>query len=469
MVSSYFRCPNFIAKRKDGLTFQLFSYLTVILVSILILQGLAEKALMKALLKVPETVKEEMLDLAYQANVLIEDGDMDELADWGNAQDYYLFVLDKEGRPITHRDMHPHFEFKLRFLRTLDHQLGARVSKPIFGIPLIEGNTLVVQLPHQVHPAQNFALYFSLIKALIALIILTLFSIIMARSLQQPLGRLREASRRLAQGDFSVSVVSELNSKTREFNELANDFDHMTNEIHSLAEKQRRLIRDVSHELRTPLARQNLALHLLRRKINEDSQHLLDRLENETEEMNNLVGEILEFSRLENSRYDAKLKFMHVEQYCSMQVEQMQPDLKTGQTLKTNLSTDLSEVAIDERLVLRALSNVIGNAIKYAGEDANIVVLTHEIELDKVYRVISVEDDGPGISESKLVDIFDPFTRLESARDKQSGGYGLGLAIVKEAMLVMNGLVVAENRSRGGLKVNLLFPKKLTKKPSEIK
>ncbi|MEZ9160853.1 histidine kinase sensor domain-containing protein [Vibrio lentus] len=458
MSKKLLRCPDFIAKRKDGLTFQLFSYLTVILVSILILQGVAERALMKALLKVPESVKSEMLDLAYQANVLIEEGDMDELADWGNAQGYYLFVIDENNRPITHRHMHPHFEFKLKYLRTLDHQLSDRVSKPIFGLPLNNGNTLVIQLPHQFHPAKSFAPYSYMLKALIALVVLSLFSIIMAKSLQQPLDRLREASRRLAQGDFSVSVVSELDSTTREFNELAHDFDHMTREIKSLAEKQRRLIRDVSHELRTPLARQNLALHLLRSKVDDKSIGLLERMESETEEMNKLVGEILEFSRLETSRYDSKSSLMHLEHYCSMLIAQMQNDLKSNQTLVGDLETPTSMVHVDERLLLRVIGNLVGNAIKYAGENAHVVVTTYELLTDKRYSVISVEDDGDGIPDNKIAGIFDPFTRIESARDKQSGGYGLGLAIVKEAMGVMNGQVTAENREGGGLRVNLMFP-----------
>ncbi|MEZ8344973.1 histidine kinase sensor domain-containing protein [Vibrio splendidus] len=458
MSQKLLRCPDFIAKRKDGLTFQLFSYLTVILVSILILQGVAERALMKALLKVPESVKAEMLDLAYQANVLIEEGDMDELADWGNAQQYYLFVIDENNRPITHRHMHPHFEFKLKYLRTLDHQLSDRVSKPIFGLPLNNGNTLVIQLPHQFHPAKSFAPYSYMLKALIALVVLSLFSIIMAKSLQQPLDRLREASRRLAQGDFSVSVVSELDSTTREFNELAHDFDHMTREIKSLAEKQRRLIRDVSHELRTPLARQNLALHLLRSKVDDESIGLLERMESETEEMNKLVGEILEFSRLETSRYDSKSSLMHLEHYCSMLIAQMQNDLKPNQTLIGDLETPTSMVNIDERLLLRVIGNLVSNAIKYAGENAHVVVTTYELLTDKRYSVISVEDDGHGIPDNKIAGIFDPFTRIESARDKQSGGYGLGLAIVKEAMGVMNGQVTAENRDGGGLRVNLMFP-----------
>ena len=169
---------------RSGLAFKLFSYLAAILISILMVQTLAEKALVKALLKIPAEVKQDMQDLAYQANVLINEGDMDELADWANAQPYYLFIIDDNKRPITHRSMHPHFEFKLKYLRTLDHQLSDRVSKPIFGLPLNNGNTLVIQLPHQFHPAKSFAPYSYMLKALIALVVLSLFSIIMAKSLQ---------------------------------------------------------------------------------------------------------------------------------------------------------------------------------------------------------------------------------------------------------------------------------------------
>lgn len=74
------------------------------------------------------------------------------------------------------------------------------------------------------------------------------------------------------------------------------------------------------------------------------------------------------------------------------------------------------------------------------------------------YAAVVIEDNGVGIPSSQLKRIFDPFTRLEDSRDKQSGGYGLGLAIVKEAMTVMKGEVIAENRRSGGLRISLLFP-----------
>lgn len=451
-------CPSVFCKHKNGLAFRLFSAFAASLFLIISLQSLAEIALMKSMLRVPSSIQEEMLDLANQANILIAEGDMDELADWGRAQEYYLFVLDKNKHPITHRDMHPHFEFKLRYLRPLDTQLDNEVNRPIIGIPLDNGLTIVIQMPYQQHPANDFPFYFGIIKLVISALILGLFSWVIARYLQRPLDKLRAVSHKLSQGDFEVKVSDEIGHSVREFSELAHDFDNMTHEIHSLAEKQQRLIRDVSHELRTPLARHNLALHLLRKKVDSEHQHLLDRLENESNEMNTLIGEILEFSRLESARYSAKLEAVTLDSYSSAQIAQRQVDLKPNQTLSMQCSTTIPIIMADPRLVTRAISNLIGNAIKYAGENAMIqVVVTPYTEQGNEYVAVIVEDDGLGIPEHQLSDIFSPFTRLESARDKQSGGYGLGLAIVKEAMSVMKGKVKAENRKEGGLRVSLLF------------
>ncbi|TDM52163.1 histidine kinase sensor domain-containing protein [Aliivibrio fischeri] len=452
-------CPSFICKYKNGLAFRLFSAFAVSLFLIISLQSLAEIALMKSMLRIPSSIQTKMLDLAEQANILIEEGDMDELADWASAQEYYLFVLDQNNRPITHRDMHPHFEFKLKFLRPLNTQLDNEVNQPIIGIPLENGLTIVIQMPYQYHPANNFSLYFGIIKLVISVLILGLFSWVIARYLQRPLDKLREVSHKLAQGDFDVKVSDEIGNSVREFSELAHDFDNMTHEIHSLAEKQQRLIRDVSHELRTPLARHNLALHLLKKKVDPDYIHLVNRLENESNEMNDLVGEILEFSRLENSRYNTKLELVLLESCISAQVIQSRMDLRPTQCLDFICSKEAPAVHADPRLVTRVVKNLITNAIKYAGDNALIqVVITEYRSREKNHVAIIVEDNGPGIPEDQLLNIFSPFTRLESARDKQSGGYGLGLAIVKESMFVMKGSVVADNRKEGGLRVMLLFP-----------
>lgn len=459
MLRWFDACPSFVRKHKNGLAFRLFSAFAVSLFLIISLQSLAEIALMESMLRIPESIKTKMLDLADQANVMIEDGDMDELADWARAQEYSLFVLDENKRPITHRDMHPHFEFKLKYLRPLNTQLANEVNQPIIGVPLNNGLTIVMQMPYQYHPARNFSLYFSIIKILISGAILGLFSWVIARYLQKPLDKLREVSHRLSKGDFTIKVADEIGYSVREFSELAHDFDNMTSEIHSLAEKQKRLIRDVSHELRTPLARHNLALHLLRKRADNEHVHLLDRLENESAEMNNLVGEILEFSQLENARYSTKLELLILDGYCEAQITQLRSDLKPNQILETRFSLGTDAVMVDCRLLVRCVNNLISNAIKYAGDNATIrLLITRYQENELHYIAVIVEDDGFGIPEHQLNDIFAPFARLESARDKQSGGYGLGLAIVKEAMSVMKGKVKAENRKEGGLRISLLFP-----------
>lgn len=447
--------PHSIAQRKDSLVFQLFSHMSAVIISILLLQVVAEQALVKAVLKVPDTLKQHILELADQANVLISEGDMDELADWANAQPYYLFVLNRENQPLSHRQMHPHFEFKLRFLRELDGPLNDTVSKPLIGVQLIGGNTLVVQLPSELHPAHRFIIYLAISKVVIVIAMLALFSLILARKLKRPLDRLRESSRRLASGDFSVNVVTELRSNTREFNDLARDFDEMTKEIHALAKRQRNLIRDVSHELRTPLARQNLALHLLRQKATELQKPLIERLEREVDQMDALVGEILEYSRLENSRYEASFKPVCLESLISSQIEQSRLQLSQQQSISVEYGVDLPLVVTDQRLVLRCLNNLLTNSIKYAGTSAEIRVSVKS-QSDNV--VIEVSDNGPGISDNHIAEIFRPFTRLESSRDKQQGGYGLGLAIVKEAMGLLNGKVAALNLKSGGLSVQLMLP-----------
>ncbi|WP_318416318.1 ATP-binding protein [Photobacterium leiognathi] len=442
-----------------SLVFRLFSYFTIGLLLILGLQNLAEIALVKTLLHVPHRVQQDIMNMAVDVEPVIEQHQPALLKKWEEKQKYYAFVLDANNDELSARVMHPHFEFKLKYARALNTILDSRVNQPIFMVPLQHGNKLVVQLPHQLHPAKHFKLYFGLIQVVIALMITLMFSYIIARYLKQPLDTLRHASRDLANGNFSVRVTHALGDSVKEFNELATDFDNMANQIQLLTEKQRRLIRDVSHELRTPLARHNLSLHLLRKRTAPEYLHLVDRLEQESEEMNGLVSEILEFSQFENATAKINLVPVDVQSFCSSTAEQCQILKANNQTIVTDLDRELPFISADTRLLVRAIKNLIGNAIKYAGENAIICIKTAKVQVDEQsYVTITVKDNGDGIPEQHLKHIFDPFTRIEGARDKSSGGYGLGLAIVKEAMHGMKGKVEASNVEKGGLQIILYFP-----------
>lgn len=461
-----FRCLNtckrlFFLGDRQGLAFRLFSYFAITLVLILSLQSIAEMALVRVLLHLPATVKVEMLDLAKQADRLLDskDGagniDRNKLAEWEGQQGSYLFVLNDKLEEVSTRVMHPHFKFKLRYLRPLDTILDKRVSKPVISLPLRPGYQLVVQFSDKQHPAHNFPYYFAAIQFIITSILLVIFSLLLARHLQQPLQRLQVASRGLAEGDFSIRASQKVGNSVTEFNQLAQDLDDMAEHIHHLIGKQKKLITDVSHELRTPLARHGLLLHLLRKRCPDDVAGLLDKLDNEAAEMNNLVSEILEFSRLEHENVSVNLVPTQLESLCQLQVMQSEIDLKPQQSLQVNLDNPTSMVLADNRLCLRAIKNVLENAIKYAGDNADIV-LTVSQQAEHVD--ITIADNGIGIPSQQLERVFDPFVRIEQARNKQSGGYGLGLAIVKEAMLIMRGEAIAELNVNNGVTVKLRFP-----------
>ncbi len=446
---------------RQGLAFRLFSYFAITLVLILSLQSIVEMALVRVLLHLPANVKVEMLDLAEQANQLLDNKDSEgnvdrtKLTEWEEAQSSYLFVLNDDFEEVSTRIMHPHFKFKLRFIRPLDTILENKVNKPVIALPLRSGYQLIVQFSDKLHPAHDFPYYFAAIQFVITSILLAIFSLLLARHLQQPLHRLQAASRGLAEGDFSIRASHKVGNSVTEFNQLAQDLDDMAEHINHLIGKQKKLITDVSHELRTPLARHSLILHLLRRRCPDDVGDLLDKLDNESAEMNNLVSEILEFSRLGHENVSVNLVPIQLESLCQVQVMQSEIDLKPQQTLKIELDNTTAMVLADSRLCLRAIKNVLENAIKYAGEHAAIELTVIQ---QAQYVEIIIADDGIGIPAQLLESVFDPFVRVEQARNKQSGGYGLGLAIVKEAMLIMRGDVIAELNVNNGITVKLRFP-----------
>jgi len=441
---------------RDSLTMRLFTSFSIIFILLFSLDIVVRMVLVRTTLDIPKDVQKEMRVLQQQATQLIAEGDIKKITHWEDQQSYYLFIINAHQQNISLRVMHPHFEFKMRFARSIHDSLNPRVNKPIIDLALSDGYRLVIQFPADKHPAHFFPLYKLLSSVVLAILVLSLFSLLLARYLQKPLLQLQYASRRLAEGDFTVRVENEVGNSVSEFAELASDFDNMAKRIQQLAEKQQRLIRDVSHELRTPLARHDLVLHLLKKHVPTTQKHLLESLQNESDEMNNLVNEILEFSRLDCAAYTAKLTTLQLQPFCELQLNDIQPLLLDTQRVIGFFNHQTELVLADSRLLIRVIKNLLLNASKYAGEHATIKVTVKQN--DKHYVQVIIEDDGPGINVAQLNEIFTPFTRIEDARDKQSGGYGLGLAIVKESMTVMRGRVQAISPKKGGLTMILSFP-----------
>jgi two-component system sensor histidine kinase CpxA len=226
----------------------------------------------------------------------------------------------------------------------------------------------------------------------------------------------------------------------------------MADRIQTLLSAERRLLLDISHELRSPLARLGVAIELAR--SGEDRESMLDRIQKESERLNELVGELLQVTRVEGDPSMQKMETVRLDELLGDLVYDSLLEAKAKDCallLKAPLPVTLTG---DEELLRRAVENVIRNAIRYAPPGTSV-----DIELKRSGNVaeICVRDYGPGVPEEALPRIFDPFYRVDSDRNRVSGGLGLGLAIARRSVELHKGKLMARN-SHPGLLVTIELP-----------
>ncbi len=278
----------------------------------------------------------------------------------------------------------------------------------------------------------------------------------LAWHLTSPVRKLRAATQRLATGDLTSRVRIGDGGRGDEIADLVRDFNRMAERIERLVTAQKQLVRDISHELRSPLARLSVALGLARREAPPSTVAALDRIERETERLNEMIGELLTLSLLESGseRFD-KTTFDLAEL-----VDEVTRDADfeaAGSDRSVRFHPDGSLMAPGNReMVRRALENVVRNGVRYTEKGTAVEV---SLERDgSEWVVIRVRDHGPGLPPEALTEIFRPFYRYAEARDRQSGGTGIGLAITERAVRLHSGEVRASNAEGGGLLVVIRLP-----------
>jgi len=282
---------------------------------------------------------------------------------------------------------------------------------------------------------------------IIGLVVLLCYAF--AYHLTSPVRRLRAVVENFGHGDLSAR--SAVNRKD-ELGQLAKSFNLMADRIQTLLSAERRLLLDISHELRSPLARLGVAVELAR--SGEDRGHMLDRIQKEADRINELVAELLQVTRVEGDPAALRNQTVRLDELLADIVYDSLLEAKAkGCTLLLEAPVSIT-LNGDEELIRRAIENVIRNAIRYAPHETAV-----QIVLKKVGPIaeISVRDHGPGVPEESLPRIFDPFYRVDSDRNRMSGGLGLGLAIARRAVEVHNGRLTARN-ANPGLLVTIEFP-----------
>jgi signal transduction histidine kinase len=324
----------------------------------------------------------------------------------------------------------------------------------------------------------------------IAVLLSGLVCYLLSWSVTSPVTRLRKAAQSLAAGDLSARTGAPVGGGRRgELTELMRDFDRMADRIEGLVDSQSRLLKDVSHELRSPLARLSVALGLARQRAASEAGReaapeldlALNRIELEADRLNQLIQRLLTISRLESGTDGLRKTQFSLREL----VEQVAHDAefetpgrgcRVTTDATTHATTDVTANAAadaanedefllvgDPDLLRSAVENVVRNATRYTAEGTTVEV---RLERERAATgsangeeiIVRVLDRGPGVPDEALQKIFEPFYRLDDARNRQTGGAGLGLSIADRAMKLHGGQLRASNRKEGGLEVEIRIP-----------
>ncbi len=276
----------------------------------------------------------------------------------------------------------------------------------------------------------------------------------LARYLTSPIAKLRRATRKFADGDLRTRVAPEIGRRRDELARLAEDFDEMAERIENLLVSQKRLTQDVSHELRSPLARLNVALELAKQKTNVENLSPLERIEKESNNLNDMISRLLVLSKLESGAADFEKHRINL----SNLVGQIAADADFEAGGK-NKAVNIIEnqpciISGSENLLRSAIENVLRNAVRYTKEETAVEIALRN---ENGNALITVRDYGAGVPDAELENLFRPFYRVGEARERKTGGIGLGLAIAERAVHAHKGTIRARNTG-GGLLVEINLP-----------
>ena len=302
---------------------------------------------------------------------------------------------------------------------------------------------LVVAPLDKSHPWMLFPYY------ILAATVIALLCWLAAVGLISPIRKVSKTAALFGRGELTVRVITR---RQDEIGQLAQSFNQMADRLERLITSERRLLEDISHELRSPLSRLKLATKLARTSL--DQQSALDRIERDVDRMSSLMSDILEITRMEGDPSPLNMAILNLDSLVEAIIEDCLIEAEMhGCSLAISGST-VNQIEGNRELLRRAIENVVRNAIRYSPPQSVIDIIVNK---ESSMTRIEVRDWGPGVPEEYLTSIFEPFFRIEEARDTTRGGTGLGLSIAKRAIQLHYGTIRAES-ANPGLRITMSFP-----------
>jgi two-component system OmpR family sensor kinase len=282
----------------------------------------------------------------------------------------------------------------------------------------------------------------------------------LSRWLTRPLRELQAGAAALAT-DHSVRVRPTGPRETRAlagaFNELAEEIETSSVELHEEERRKSRFVSDVSHELRSPLTGIRLAAEtLLDGEVGpEDHDRFLGTIIREADRLTGLANDLLELQRIEGATGELPIGRVDLTQAARLAVEANEPvAMERGVTVRVHGVAP--EVLGSRDRLQQVVGNLVDNATRHTPAGRSVTVDLSEEAGSAVLRVI---DEGPGIPPRDLANLFERFYRAQYSRDRATGGAGLGLSIVRAIVTSHHGTIEAANRLEGGAMFTVRLPK----------
>ena len=275
----------------------------------------------------------------------------------------------------------------------------------------------------------------------------------LSKGITRPLIQLTRSLTDISHGEFSDMPETR---RTDEIGDLLRVFREMSQSVDRMIHSKKQLLADISHELCSPLARIRVGTELIRDMSRDDKTlRYLEKIENDIVFMDHLILNLSVYSQMNLPGFVLKR--------CGLEAGELvlhiagQYQLITARqsiTIEQNLSRNLPRVTGDFERLKQVYSNVLDNAIRYT-DRGGCIVIGAETGMGNVS--FFVEDQGPGVPEDERGKIFDPLYRVDSSRNRDSGGAGLGLAISRKIM-ELHGGTLTYSRQQGRTRFTFTVP-----------
>ncbi|OGU17927.1 MAG: two-component sensor histidine kinase [Geobacteraceae bacterium GWC2_53_11] len=288
----------------------------------------------------------------------------------------------------------------------------------------------------------------------VVVLLASALSLLLARRLVKPIQELTHATHQLAAGSFDVRVSP---ASHDELGQLARDFNALAVALEQGELTRRQWVADISHELRTPLA-------ILRGEI----EALQDGIRQPTtDKVNSLHSEVMHLVRLVDDLYQLSLSDVGALTYRKSELDLVSVLEETMMSFRSdflskNVSLELKSpddggVSFfgDSERLHQLFSNLLDNSLKYTDSGGRVLVVLH---MDSSNVIIDFNDSAPNVPEAELDRLFERLYRVESSRNRLTGGAGLGLAICRNIVTAHNGSISAQASSMGGLWIRIELP-----------